>query len=118
LKLAAATYRNIAADSSMPQPYRDAALIRQTAIEFDQIKPEDVIARLQPLAKAGEPWFGSAGEMTALAMIKQGKRQEAGRIFAALAKDKAVPETIRARAVQIAGSLGVDASFALTARPQ
>ena len=53
------------ATTSLPQPYRDAALIRQTALEFDQLKPQQVIARLQPLAKPGNPWFGSAGEMTA-----------------------------------------------------
>ena len=59
-------------DSGLPQPYRDAALIRQTALEFDQLQPQEVIARLQPLAKPGEPWFGSAGEMTALALDQAG----------------------------------------------
>ena len=116
LKLATATYRSIAADDDLPKPYRDAALIRQTAIEFDQLGPDQVIARLQPLAKPGEPWFGSAAEMTALALVKQGKRQEAGQLFATLAKDKSVPETIRGRAVQIASTLGVDVSDALQAQ--
>lgn len=110
---AIAKYRAIAADGSFPQPYRDAALIRHTALEFDRIKPEDVIARLAPLAKPGNPWFGSAGEMTALALVKQGKSAEAGRLFAAIARDKSVSDPIRSRSVQIAGSLGVDASSAL-----
>jgi hypothetical protein len=77
-----------------------------------------VIARLEPLAKPGEPWFGSAGEMTALALIKQGKKQEAGQLFATIAKDNGVPETIRTRAVQVAGTLGVDASAALPTQAQ
>jgi hypothetical protein len=115
LKQATSRYREIAEDSGLPKPYRDAALIRQTALEFDSLKPDDVIARLQPLTKPGEPWFGTAGEMTALAMIKQGKKAEAGRLFAAIAKDKTVPDALRARSVQIAGSLGVDASAALDA---
>jgi hypothetical protein len=115
LKLATSRYREIAEDDGLPKSYRDAALIRQTALEFDSLKPDQVISRLQPLAKPGEPWFGTAGEMTALAMIKQGKRVEAGRLFAAIAKDKTVPDTLRARAVQIAGSLGTDASSALEA---
>ena len=51
--------------------------------------------------------------MTAMALIKQGKKAEAGRLFAAIAKDKTVPENVRARSVQIAGTLGVDASAAL-----
>ena len=113
VKLATAKYKEIAADSSLPQPYRDAALIRQTALEFDSLKPEEVISRLQPLAKPGNPWFGSAGEMTAVALIKQGKKTEAGRLFAAMARDTQVPETIRGRSVQIASTLGVDASNAL-----
>jgi hypothetical protein len=117
-KTAIAKYREIAADSGLPQPYRDAALIRQTALEFDQIKPDEVISRLQPFAKPGNPWFGTTGEMTALAMIKQGKKDEAGRMFATIAKDKSVPDTIRGRAVQIAGSLGADASSALDSLAQ
>jgi hypothetical protein len=109
-KLATQKYREVAADDDLPRPYRDAALIRQTALEFDQLPPQDVIARLDPLAKPGEPWFGTAGEMTALALIKQGKKQEAGRLFATIAKDKNVPASLRARSVQIAGTLGVDVS--------
>ena len=113
-KLATSMYKTIAADSGLPAPYRDAALIRQTALEFDQLQPQEVITRLEALAKPGEPWFGTAGEMTALAMIKQNKRQQAAQLFAAIARDKGVPETIRARAMQVAGSLGVDASDAVT----
>lgn len=112
VKLATAKYREIAGDDGLPKPYRDAALIRQTALEFDSLKPEEVIARLKPLAEPGNPWFGSAGEMTAMALIKQGKKNEAGQLFARIARDKQVPETMRARAVQIASTLGVDASSA------
>jgi hypothetical protein len=117
-KLATNTYKSIADDSGLPDPYRHAALIRQTALEFDQLKPDAVISRLEPLARPGEPWFGTAGEMTALAMIKQGRKQEAGQLFAAIAKDNTVPETTRARAVQVAGTLGVDASAALPSQAQ
>lgn len=117
-KQATGIYKSVAEDSGMPNPYRHAALIRQTALEFDSLKPEEVIARLAPLAKPGEPWFGTAGEMTALALVKQGKRQEAGQLYAAIAKDNGVPETIRARAVQVAGSLGVDASAAFVPQAQ
>ncbi len=118
LKAATARYRELANDNSLPQPYRDIALIRQTALEFDQIPPQEVISRLAPLAKPGTPWFGTAGEMTALAMIKQGNKSEAGRLLAAIAKDKNVPESIRDRTLQIAGSLGVDVSSALRAPAQ
>lgn len=112
---AAKIYADLRADSGMPQAYRDAALIRHTALEFDKIKPEDVISRLAPLARPDSPWFGSAAEMTGAALIKQGKKAEAGKLFAQIANDKNAPESLRARSVQLAGSLGVDASGALTA---
>ena len=115
-RTAIASYKSIGSDNGLPRPYRDAALIRQTALEFDQLQPQDVIARLQPLAKPGEPWFGSAGEMTALALAKQGKRAEAGQLFAAIAKDNTVPSAIRERATQLAASFGVDISAALQSR--
>lgn len=114
-KAAIAEYRAIMDEKGLAQPYRDLATVRLTALEFDQMKPEDVIARLKPLAVAGNPWFGSAGEMTAMAMLKQGRKSEAGRLFAAMAADNQVPDTIRSRAVQIAGTLGVDATASLPA---
>lgn len=115
---AIAGYRGLAGDASMPQIYRDAATIRGTAVEFDSLEPEEVIARLQPLAQAGNPWFGSAAEMTAMAYLRQNKTAEAGRLFAAIAADRQLPETLRSRAVQIAGTLGVDASASLPAPDQ
>ena len=112
-KAAIEEYRSIMDDKGLAQPYRDLAAIRLTALEFDQTKPEDVIARLQPLAQKGNPWFGSAGEMTAMAMLKLGRKDEAGRLFATMAADNSVPNTIRSRAVQIAGTLGIDATASL-----
>ena len=117
-KTALAKYQEIAADDDLPQPYRDLGLIRATYLEFDSIKPEEVIKRMEPLAKVGQPWFGSAGEITAMAYLKQGKKTEAGRLFAAIAGDNQVPESIRSRTAQIAGTLGVDASAALPAMTQ
>ena len=115
---ATARFHEIAADEDLAPPYRDHGLIRATSLEFDALKPEQVIARMEPLAKAGNPWFGSAGELTAMALIKQGKKSQAGQLFAAIAADRQVPASIRARAVQIAGTLGVDASASLPAIAQ
>ncbi|MCY7270590.1 MAG: tetratricopeptide repeat protein [Sphingomonas bacterium] len=110
---AIAIYRSVADDKGLAQPFRDLASMRLVTLEFDSIKPEVAIARLEPLAKPGNPWFGSAGELTAMAMLKQGRKAEAGRLFAAVAADNDVPDTIRSRAVQIAGTLGVDATASL-----
>jgi hypothetical protein len=101
-------FKQVADDSSLPQPYRDLATIRMTALQFDTLPPQQIVARLKPLAVVGGPWFGSAGEMVAGAYLKLNRPQEAGKLFAAVARDPKVPETIRTRASQMAGSLGVD----------
>lgn len=103
------TYKAVAQDEDFAQPYRDLATIRQTALEYDTLAPAAVIERLKPLAVAGNPWFGSAGEMTAVAHLKAGKPELAAPIFAAIAKDENVPGSIRSRAREMASSLGVDA---------
>ncbi|QIK79208.1 tetratricopeptide repeat protein [Sphingomonas piscis] len=110
---AIAEYGQVAADDDVPEAYRDLATIRKTSLEFDTLKPYQVIARLQPYAKAGNPWFGTAGELTAAALIKQGKKAEAGRMYAAIAADPEVPAALRSRAGQLAGTLGVDASASI-----
>lgn len=109
LKGAAAKFASIATDQSVAQPFRDLALVRQTTAEFDALKPEVIIARLRGLAVQGNPWFGSAGELVAAAYLRQGRRDLAGATFGRIAKDETVPETIRQRAVQMAGTMGIDA---------
>jgi hypothetical protein len=112
-KTAIDLYTQVAGDSGLPQPYRDLATVRRTMTEFDAMKPDDVISRLAPLAQQGKPFFGSAGEMTGMAMLAKGDKAGAGQLFARIAADKQVPQSIRARAVQLAGSLGVDATAAM-----
>lgn len=109
MKGAAALLGTIAADTSLPQEFRDLALIRQTSAEYDAMKPEQIIARLQGLASRDNPWFGSAGELVAGAYLRQGKRGDAGKLYGEIAKHEGVPRSIRQRAVQMAGVLGVDA---------
>ncbi len=109
MKGAAARFATIANDASLAQPFRDLALIRQTMAEYDTLKPEAVVARLGGMAVPGNAYFGSAGEMVAIAYLRQNKRAEAGRLFGQIASEKDVPDTLRQRAVQMAGVLGVDA---------
>ncbi len=102
-------YAAIAADDDIAQPFRDLATMRQIMLQYDTLPPPQVIARLQPLAKAGSPWFGTAGEMLAVAHMRSGKPELAGPLFAAIAKDTNVPASIRSRAGQMASMLGVSA---------
>lgn len=111
-KTAVATYAAVVNDDKVGQPLRDLALIRQTTTEFDTLPPAQVIARMQPLAKKGEPWFGSAGELLAVAQLKAGRSADAGATFASLAGDPAVAPSIRSRSAQMASVLGRDIDLA------
>jgi len=106
---AAQIFASLAADSSAPKPFRDLATIREIAIKFDALPPSQIIDRLRPLAVPGNPWFGSAGELVAIAYLKQGKSSQAGTLLAAMAKDKTISPSLRERARQLASQLGVDA---------
>lgn len=106
---AIATLRSIAEDSDLAEPYRHAALVRQTALEFDRLQPQVVIRRLGPLARPGQPWFGSAGEMVGIAHLRMRRPDLAGPLFQRIGRDESVPPSIRTRAIQMAGSLGYDA---------
>lgn len=105
LKGAARAFAAIAEDQSIAKPFRDLALIRQTSAEFDTLKPDVVVSRLRGLAIAGNPYFGSAGELVAIAYLKQGRRDLAGQLFGQIAASEQVPPSIRQRAVQMAGVL-------------
>lgn len=106
---AAELFAAVAADEDAPPALRDIATIRSVATSYDSMEPAEIIARLKPLAVPGNPFFGSAGELVAMAYIDQGKQKEAGALFASIAKDETVPEGLRSRSRQMAGLYGVDA---------
>ncbi|TCM17313.1 hypothetical protein EDF56_106430 [Novosphingobium sp. PhB165] len=102
-------FDTVANDAKAPQPLRDLAVIRGVGANFDAMKPEDVVAKLKPYAAPGNPWFGAAGELVGMAYIKMNKTDQAGPLFAAIAKDDQVEDGLRSRARQLAAVLGVDA---------
>ncbi|MEP2234463.1 MAG: tetratricopeptide repeat protein [Alteripontixanthobacter sp.] len=106
---AAELFQALADDGDAPQALRDLARIRAVSVRYDRMKPADVIAELRPLAVPGNEFFGSAGELVAMAYLEQGKREEAGALFAQIAKDENTPISLQARTRQMAGLLGVDA---------
>lgn len=106
---AAVLYDRVANNADAPPPLRDAATIRSVTIQYDDMDPQDVITRLGPLAVAGSDWFGSAGELVAMAYLDQGREEQAGPLLVEIAKDESVPQSLRARTRQLAGLLGYDA---------
>lgn len=112
LKAAAALMAKVAADTKLDQALRDLALIRQTAFEYDTLKPEVVIARMKPMVDAKDPassWFASAAELSATAHYQLGQFDQAGALYGRIAKLPNVSKSLQSRSVQMAGMLGVDA---------
>jgi hypothetical protein len=102
-------YEAVAADDDAPQPMRDLANVRYVGLRYDELKPQQVIDRLKPLAVPGNAWFGVAGELVGMAYLDQGKDELAGPLFAQIARDEDLPTSLRGRARQLAGLMGVDA---------
>nr|WP_243446158.1 tetratricopeptide repeat protein [Polymorphobacter fuscus] len=98
----------VAADSKVGQPLRDAALIKSVRLGFDGLPPATVVDRLKGLAVPGNPWFGIAAEMTAIAQLKAGKPDAAKPLLTAIVLDESNSPSMRGRAAQLALSLGVD----------
>ncbi len=106
---AAQAFAQVADDQDVPAALRDLALIREVAADFDNREPAAIIERLQPLTVPGNPFFGTAGELTALAHLEAGDNEAAGTLFSEIANADGVPDSLRSRARQMAGLLGVDA---------
>ncbi len=105
---AAARLKQVVDDPKAPAPIRDAATIRYVAVAFDRLQPAEALGLLQPYLAAGNPWFPVAGELAALAQMKAGKPDEAGKLFHQVASDDSAPPSLRSRAEQMAASLGED----------
>lgn len=102
---AIAAFESIAADSGVPQAYRDLALILYAQHALGQAESGDLIQRLGPLTSADNPWRFSAMELTALAEVHAGNSERARTLFLTLADDPAAPAGLRGRAAEIAATL-------------
>lgn len=100
-------FEAVAGDAGQPGVLRDAALVKAVRLGFDQMAPADVVARLKPLAVPGNPWFGVAGELVAVAHVKAGKTDMAKPILIAIVRDTNIAASLRGRAAQLAVALGV-----------
>jgi hypothetical protein len=102
---AIALYDAIAADSSVAQPFRDAAALVAAQRLVDSAEAAEIERRLGPLAGADSPWRFSALELTALSALRAGDTAKAQAILTRLADDLAAPQALRARAAELLASL-------------
>jgi hypothetical protein len=113
---ASTRYAAVAADSNAPQTYRDFATLRQVALNYDQMKPDDVIAKLKPLAAPGAPWFGAAGELLGMTYLKQGRRNWRRPCSAPLPRTRISPDPCAPVCVRSPASLALTRLTTLPAR--
>ena len=105
---AAAELKQVAGDAKAAQAFRDVATMKQLRIEFDKLSPAEVLKRTEPYLAGDSPWFPIAGELAALAHLKAGAPEKAGALFYRIAADDRAPQSLRARAEQMAATLGQD----------
>jgi hypothetical protein len=102
---AAAAYDRIAAASEFDSNLRGLAVLLSVTERMPDADPHSTIDRLAPLTASGNPWRPSAIELTALARLKMEDKSGALDLFKSLADDPATPQSLRARAAEMAVAL-------------
>jgi len=104
-KAAIADYDRLAASTSLDPEFRDLAVLLSVMHGLPDGDPQAAVERLTPLTVAGNPWRASALDLTAAAKLKAGDRAGALEIYKQLADDLSAPQTLRARAAEMAAAL-------------
>jgi hypothetical protein len=110
-------YDNLAMNAKLPDSLQQFAQLRSIMVQFDTLKPAEAIKRLTPLAQQGQPWFGTAGELMAIAHLNNNQQDKARVLFEILAKiprdpkgkpliTDDVPTSVRSRSAQMVQMLG------------
>ncbi len=102
---ATATLDAIAADESFPQVYRDLAVLKLIMTSAD-MTADDRIAKLAPLAVAGNPFRLLAVEQRAFAEVEKGDTDAAMNSLQSILEDAETSEDLRRRARQLIVALG------------
>lgn len=103
---AIALWQAVAADRDADALYRDLAVLLLATHTLDTAPPEELAARLAPLATPANPWRHLAAEQQALLAERTGDRAGAITRLRALATDETAPAGVRARAEQVLSVLG------------
>ena len=103
---AIAIYEAVAADSSVPEPYRQGALLLAVMNAADSGDPKALADRLQPLAADGSPWRHSARELQAVLAQKAGDLARARTLLQSLADDAQAPQGVKQRAGEMMRAIG------------
>ena len=96
----------IAANPSVPQIYRDVAVLKSAMLGAGTVAPDERIAALEPLSLPGGSFRPLALEQIALAHAEAGRRDESLAILTDLVDEAGVSFALRRRAAQMVLALG------------
>ena len=96
----------VAKDASLPNSYRDLAVLRRVVLAGDTIPAAERRAALDPIAAPGRPYRPLALEQLALLDIEAGNTEAAITALQALAEAQEATPTLRARVEQLITALG------------
>lgn len=103
---AVAAYETLSNDRSIPESFRQLAVILGALLDLDSADPHALNERLVPLTEAGSPWRFTALEVTALLAVRSGDVGRAREIFTQLSEEASTPPGIRGRASEMLAILG------------
>lgn len=92
-----AAFDEIAADTSIDGPLRDAARLRAGYLLVDTASVQEITDRMQPLLGPSAPFRHSANELIALAHYRAGENAAAAKIVSELMADPEIPPSMRPR---------------------
>lgn len=94
---AVSTYQALAALADAPAELRSLGSLRAAMLRLDSAPIDELRAELATLAVPGQPWSASATELIALALIRDGKPEDARSYLDLLFADPETPPEIRTR---------------------
>lgn len=101
-----AALEKVATNDSLPQSYRDLAVLRRVIVAGDAVPAADRRASLDTIAAPGRPFRTLALEQLAYLSVETGDIEAALNTFRTLSTDQEAPAGLRQRAAQMIVALG------------
>ena len=101
-----AALQKVEADTSLPQVWRDLAVLRRVSLQGADLSLSERRALLEPMAAPGRTFRPMAAELLAYLLVEEGKPAEAITALQALIRDQDAPQGLRSRAAQMIVALG------------
>jgi hypothetical protein len=101
-----AALSDLAEDGDAPDLYRELSGLLTAQEDLENLDPETLVDRLEPLADPDQPWRYSARELEALAQMRAGQTDAARRVLGQLLGDPGTPPNLARRAAELLAAMG------------